>query len=182
MTKTALFSIINGILLMALVLLEYNGIISFSLPFSYNWMKIIHIFAVILFMGNMIIGPVWFFLAFYANDTKLLQFSDKLLNLTDMIFTIPGLDIAVITGLFLASAHGGSAQQPWLTRSVYMLILLWVFSQPLVFIQQKISKIIASAPENQQAIQKWLIHWSIWGKVAIGPPAYIFYMMVMKHV
>ena len=78
MTKTALFSIINGFLLIVLVLLEFHGVISFSLPISYNWMKIIHIFAVILFMGNMIIGPVWFFLAFYSNDKNLLQFSDKL--------------------------------------------------------------------------------------------------------
>ncbi|MEZ4828667.1 MAG: DUF2269 family protein [Bacteroidia bacterium] len=179
--KTATkLSLINGFLLMGLFLLEYTGMFNFSLIFPYKWHKLLHILGAAVFMGNMIVGPVWFFFAYYSQSREILQFSDKLLRLTDMYITLPGLDLAVVNGLFLASVFGGMVSQPWLLYSLVGMVIMWVLTFPLLYIQEKIYRTIEQEPDNRVTLRKWIIRWSVWGTIVMIPPSVIFYLMVMK--
>jgi len=180
LSKLAVTSLLNGLILSLLTLAEYWGILKFSPVFSYQWHKILHIFGVVLFMGNMIVGPVWFLFAFYSRDKALLKFAGRLLYLTDLYLTIPGIALAVINGLFLASAIGGSNNQPWLFYSIVLMIVMWVLSVPLIFLQEKMYNAIADDPIGEQNIQGLMTQWGILGTLVSIPPVIVFYLMVAK--
>jgi len=180
LTSATKISILNGILLILLTLAEFSGILQFSLIFTYQWHKILHILGLILFMGNMIIGPVWFMYAFYSKDKTLLKFANRLLQLTDLYITIPGLDLTIINGLFLASIYGGSKNQTWLYYSIILLLIMWLISIPLIYIQEKIYKSIGKETINLKSTNRLLIIWGIIGTLVMIPPTLIFYLMVFK--
>lgn len=179
---TTKVSIINGLILLGLTLLAYFNVVKFDMIFSYNWHKILHILGAILFMGNMIIGPVWFFYAYYSKNVELLKFASKLLQLTDLYLTIPGAALTVLNGLFLASMYGGIQNAPWLFTSMLMLFAMWGLSIPLIFLQEKMYKTIDQEPENYEKLDKIMLNWAILGSAVMIPPTYIFYLMVTKGV
>ena len=182
LTNITKVAIINGIILLCLTLAEFFGLFKFNLLLSYKWHKILHIFGVILFMGNMIVGPVWFLFAYYSKDKTLLKFASKLLQLTDLYLTIPGAALTVINGLFLASVYGGSENVPWLFYSIISLLVMWALSIPLIYLQEKMYSTIENEPDNEEKINKYLIRWGILGTVVMIPPTIVFYLMIVKSM
>lgn len=175
-------SLINGAVLALLTLAEFSGWIKFPLLLSYEWHKILHITGVVLFMGNMIAGPVWFSYAYYSKNTEIIKFGGRLMEITDLALTIPGMILTIINGLFLASVFGGSGNLPWLYYSIILLLTMWILSIPLIYIQEKLYSYIEHQPENRRVINRWLAVWSIVGSIVMIPPSIIFYWMVVKGV
>lgn len=175
-------SIINGIILLLLTLSEFYGMIRYPLLLSYEWHKILHITGVILFMGNMIAGPIWFSYAYYSKSKELLKFAGRLLELTDVYLTIPGIALTVINGLFLASAFGGTQNQPWLFYSIVLLLVMWALSIPVIYLQEKLYSSIENDSGNRKEVNKLMIAWGIIGTLVMIPPGIIFYFMVVKHI
>lgn len=182
LTNITKVSIINGLILLFLTLSEFLGLFKFDLLFSYNWHKILHILGVIIFMGNMIVGPVWFLFAYYSKDKTLLKFANRLLQLTDLYLTIPGVALTVINGLCLASVFGGTKNQPWLFYSIILLFVMWALSIPLIYLQEKMYSTIDNEPDNDTKINKLLIRWGILGTIVMVPPTIVFYLMVVKSI
>ncbi len=182
LTLSAKIALLNGLLLIFLTLSEFLGFIKFPLLLSYNWHKLLHLTGVIIFMGNMIVGPIWFSYAYYKKETDLLRFACNLLQLTDTYLTVPGMALTVINGLFLASAYGGTKNQPWLFYSFLTLLGLWALSVPLIYIQEKLYHAINETPQNITETDKWLFRWSVLGSIISVPPVLIFYWMVAKAV
>jgi len=79
-------------------------------------------------MGNMVVGPIWFIYAYFSKDKTLLKFAGRLLELTDIYHTIPGIALTVLNGLYLASIYGGTKNQPWLFNSM-ILLFVYVFKE-----------------------------------------------------
>lgn len=175
-------SILNGLILLFLTLSEFLGLFKFDLIFSYQWHKILHIFGLILFMGNMVVGPVWFSFAYFSKDKTLLKFANRLLQLTDLFLTVPGVALTVLNGLCLASVFGGAKNQPWLYHSIILLFIMWALSIPLIYLQEKMYSTIDNEPNNDAKINKLLIRWAILGTIVMIPPTIIFYLMVFKTV
>ncbi|MDP2303393.1 MAG: DUF2269 family protein [Ignavibacteria bacterium] len=175
-------SILNGLILLLLTLSEFLGFVKFNLLFSYQWHKILHILGIILFMGNMIVGPFWFLFAYYSKDKTLLKFANRLLQLTDLYLTIPGVALTVLNGLFLASVFGGTKIVPWLFYSIILLFVMWALSIPLIYLQEKMYSTIDNEPDNDTKINKLLIRWGILGTIVMIPPTIIFYLMVVKSI
>lgn len=175
-------SILNGLALLFLTLSEFSGALKFGLLLSYQWHKILHILGVVLFMGNMIVGPVWFLFAYYSGDRSLLKFANRLLQLTDLYLTVPGVALTVLNGLCLASVYGGTKQQPWLFYSTILLFVMWALSIPLIYLQEKMYSAIDNEPDNTTKLNKLLVGWGILGTVVMIPPTIIFYLMVVKSI
>lgn len=167
---------------MLITLADFTGIVHFELLLSYQWHKLLHILGVVIFMGNMIVGPVWFSYAFYSKDAQILKFAAKLLQQTDLYLTIPGVALTVLNGLCLAAVYGGSQSQPWLLHSIYLILTMWMLSVPLVFLQEKLFLTIETEAQNEAKINRLLIQWSILGSLVMIPPSIIFYWMVVKPV
>ncbi len=181
MRNATKISILNGIILFFLTLSDFLGLIQFELIFSYQWHKLLHIFGVILFMGNMMVGPIWFGYAFYSKDSTILKFSGKLLELTDIFFTIPGAALTVLNGLVLASVFGGTRNQLWLFYSIILLFIMWAFSIPLIYIQEKMYRALAESTDSKK-LNRLLLYWSIIGTLVMIPPSIIFYLMIVKSI
>lgn len=182
LSTAARIALLNGLVLSLLTLAKFWGILKFPLLFSYQWHKVLHLIGVVLFMGNMIVGPVWFLFARYSSDLGLLRFAGRLLYLTDLYFTVPGIALTVLNGLCMASALGGSSTQPWLFYSIVAMIVMWVLSIPLVFLQEKLFKTIAEDADNEVKINQLLVQWGVLGTLVTIPPSLVFYWMVMKAV
>lgn len=182
MSTSSKISILNGLILMLITLADFTGIVHFELLLSYQWHKLLHILGVVIFMGNMFVGPVWFSYAFYSKDAHVLKFAAKLLQQTDLYLTIPGVALTVLNGLCLSSVYGGSQSQPWLLHSIYLILTMWVLSVPLVFLQEKLFLTIETEAQNEAKINRLLIRWSILGSLVMIPPSIIFYWMVVKPV
>ncbi len=181
-SKVARIELLNGLVLLLLTLAEFGGVLKFNLVLSYQWHKILHLIGVVLFMGNMIVGPVWFLFAYYSKDRTLLKFAVRLLYLTDLYLTLPGIILTVINGLFLASAFGGTQHQPWLFYSILLMILMWAFSFPLIFLQEKMHQTILNDSENESKLNRLLMQWGYLGTLVSIPPTIIFYLMVVKSI
>ncbi|MBM3414633.1 MAG: DUF2269 family protein [Bacteroidetes bacterium] len=181
MKSVTKISILNGLILLGLSLAEFFGVLKFDLLFSYQWHKLLHIIGVVLLMGNMIVGPIWFMYAYNSKDKHLLKFAGKLLALTDLYITIPGIALTVINGLFLASAYGGTKNQPWLFYSIILLFVMWVLSIPLIYIQEKIYQSL-SKDFDITTLSSLLLRWGIMGTIIMIPPVVMFYLMVVKAV
>ncbi len=182
MSTAGKISIFNGLILILITLAEFTGMVHFELLFSYQWHKVLHILGVVIFMGNMIVGPVWFSYAYYSKDAHVLNFAAKLLQKTDLYLTIPGIALTVLNGLCLSSVYGGSQSQPWLLHSIYLILGMWILSVPLVFLQEKLFLTIKNEAENVAKINRLLIQWSILGSLVTIPPGIIFYWMVVKPI
>lgn len=180
LSNTARIALFNGLVLMVLSLAEFLGFLRFQLLFSYQWHKLLHLLGVVLFMGNMIVGPVWFLFAYYSKDQVLLRFAVRLLYLTDLYLTIPGIALAVLNGLCLASVFGGTQNLPWLYYSMLLMFLMWALSIPLVFLQEKMFAAIQMDPMEEQNTKHLMNLWGILGTLVTIPPSIIFYLMVVK--
>lgn len=180
LTKVTKISILNGLFLLLLTLIEFFGLVKFQLLFSYNTHKLLHLIGVMLFMGNMTIGPIWFSFAYYSKSKELLNFANKLLQITDIYVTIPSIALTVINGLCLASVFGGTKNQTWLYYSVLSLFFMWFLSIPLIYLQEKLYTTIELEPDNEIKIKQYLYYWGILGTIVMIPPSIIFYLMVIK--
>lgn len=182
MTLAGKAALANALVVMGLTLLEHYQVLRFAPLLSYQTHKVLHILGVVLFMGNMIVGPFWFLYAFYSKNKELLLFANKLLQLTDICLTIPGLFVTVINGLFLADFMGGTAEVPWLYYSVILLIIMGIISIPLIYFQEKMYECIDKEPENRLGIKKYLYAWSFIGTAVMIPPSIVFYLMIVKTI
>ena len=64
----------------------------------YLILKSIHIFGVILLMGNIIVTAWWKFMADKTKDPIVISFAQRQVTLTDFVFTAPGALLAITAG------------------------------------------------------------------------------------
>jgi uncharacterized membrane protein len=65
---------------------------------SYNAFKMIHLLGVVVFLGNIIVTALWKALADRTADPPVIAFAQRLVTLTDWIFTAGGALLIVIGG------------------------------------------------------------------------------------
>jgi hypothetical protein len=66
--------------------------------------------------------------------------------------------------------------------SVVLLILMWLLSIPVVYIQEKMYQVIDHESFNRLKINRLLTYWGILGTLVMIPPTIIFYLMVAKNI
>ena len=176
-TKIAL---VNSLFLAILVLGALAGWVTFPLFVSYQTVKIIHLAGLILFFGNMIAGPVWLLVAWYSGDMPLIRYAFRLLRLTDLWLTIPGIDLMVLSGISLASIYGGVTEQSWLYQSMLAMLALWILALPVIYFQEKIYRQLENPATMAVDLKKNVNRWGIWGSMVMLPAVLVFCYMVFK--
>ncbi len=179
LTPSAIVTLISNVIALAMIAIAANGWPS-ELLFSYNVHKVLHIVGVVIFMGNMIAGPIWLMLAWFTGDQKLLAFAARTLGQADMVLTVPGVQLTLWNGIYMASVHGGVMKAPWLREAMYLLIATSIVSTTLVLYCQE--KFIHVAQEQDSAATlKWLLIWSFWGTLVGVPFSLVAWLMVNKQ-
>jgi len=146
-------------------------------------LKIIHVLCACLFLGNVVVSGVWAAMAERTRNHAIIQFSNRLVLITDLLFTATGAIGVVFTGHLMAGQYGGDTAHPWITWSyilfgvsglIWMLVLLPIqFKQRLLL--QRTTQI------TREYLQLSRV-WQISGAVATVLPLPILYMMVTKTV
>ena len=84
-------------------------------------LKVIHLVCACLFLGNVIVSGVWALLAERTRNHAIIQFSNKMVLITDAMFTLVGAVGVVWTGHGMAVNFGGGASHPWIQWSYWLL-------------------------------------------------------------
>lgn len=145
-------------------------------------LKVIHVLCACLFLGNVVVSGVWAAMAERTRNHAIIQFSNRLVLITDVLFTATGAIGVVLTGHLMAGQYGDTAH-PWITWS-YILFgvsgLIWMLV--LVPIQFKQRLLLQRTTQITSEYLQLSRVWQISGAVATVLPLPILYMMVTKTV
>ena len=148
---------------------------------SASALKITHILCACLFIGNVIVSGVWAAVAERTQDHTVIRFSNRMVLVTDVLFTAGGSLGIVITGYLMADRWGGEAAHPWIRWS-YMLFglsgLIWLFV--LLPIQLRQRRLLAQTTHITAQYRRLSRQWQLWGALATLLPLPILYFMITK--
>lgn len=182
MNKAIKISLANSAGLVTLIVLDLSGVWRMQPILPYAWHKLLHITGVVLFFGNMIAGPVWLVFGLFSGKDEIARFSMKLLFITDVALTIPGVDLTIVNGLMMANALGGVYAQPWILTSIYLLFVMWALTIPLEVYQEKISRLVQADNFSREELKRNIFWWSVWGMALMIPPTIVVYYMFFKPI
>ncbi len=153
---------------------------------DYSYLKLVHLVAVIIFLGNIITGLFWMSFAVKTKDLKIINHTMKGIIKADRYFTIPGVGV-ITAGGFLAAIHAGLPilRTGWIFWSIVMFSLSGLaFAIKLAPLQKKIYNLTSgketSTDFNWVQFNKAYLAWDIWGAIALITPLAAFVMMVLK--
>ena len=151
----------------------------------YLLLKLIHIFAVVIFLGNIITGLFWMRMADKTNNLSIISFTMKGIIKSDRWFTIPGV-IIITAGGISAAIQGGLPllRTGWLFWGIVLFSLSGIiFSVKLAPLQRKILRLTENMEHqkfNSSLYHSCLKQWEIWGLIAVLSPIIAMVMMVLK--
>ena len=145
--------------------------------------KVLHVLSACLFLGNVIVSGTWAFLAERTRNFEVISFSNRLVLITDVMFTLTGALLVVYTGSLMSQRYAGApaASQEWITWS-YMLFglsgLIWALILVPIQLRQRVllKRSQAITPEYLKLSRIWQIS----GAIATIVPLPIVYLMIVK--
>ncbi len=76
--------------------------------------RLLHITGAIIFLGNIVVSALWFSLAVASRKSEWFAFAARLMNITDLAFTGPGLILLLANAAVLVGAYGNPLGVDWL--------------------------------------------------------------------
>ncbi len=155
----------------------------------YSVLKFIHIFGVVLFVGNIIVTALWKTRADRSGDLATVAFAQRTVVLADWAFTLPGVLLILVGGYATAlrrpfPLHG----LPWLEWGqglFYLAALIWLVV--LVPTQRRLVKMSDAALRNRSLsgvldpeFRRLSRRWATWGGLATLLPIIVLFLMVTK--
>ena len=153
---------------------------------NYIYFKLIHIIAVMIFLGNIITGLFWIHMAVKTKDLKILTFTTKSIRIADRYFTIPGVIVITTFGLLAAIfGHFPILRTGWIFWSIIMFSISGLaFTIKVAPLQKKIFDLTLNMESSKDFDWKYLnkvyFEWVIWGFTALVTPLAAFVMMTLK--
>ena len=152
----------------------------------YLFLKLLHIAAVIAFVGNIATGLFWHAHAARARDAKLLAHTMDGIIRSDRLFTVPGVVGIVVTGI--AAAILGNfpiLHTGWITWTLVLFTISGVIFMVRVAPLQRQLLAIADAAAKSGAFdydgyRALALRWELWGALALVTPLAGIVLMVLK--
>lgn len=150
----------------------------------YSLYKLIHVFAIIVFMGNIYTGLFWMNRANKTGDVSIINYTMKNVILSDKYFTIPGVIIILVGGFGAAfQNHLPLLKLGWIFYPIVLFSISGIaFSWKVAPLQRKIANLTKDNRDDFDWVsyRKLYREWDIWGIVAIITPLIALAMMVLK--
>lgn len=150
----------------------------------YLGFKLIHVLAVVLFLGNITTGVFWKANADRTRNPAVIANMLEGIIRADRLFTIPPV-IFILIGGFGAAIWGNYPilGTGWIFWSILLFTISgYAFGAHVAPLQRKMLALARSAGESiDWAAYRALSHqWEIWGAIALVSPAIAAVLMVMK--
>jgi uncharacterized membrane protein len=152
----------------------------------YLGFKVLHILAVVMFLGNITTGIFWKEYADRTRDPRIIAHALAGIIAADRLFTVPGVLLIVLGGVGAAMvAHLPLLRTGWIFWSLVLFALSGVaFMGWLVPIQRRMLKLMqagaASGQPDWDAYHRLSRGWAFWGAVALLLPLAAMVLMVLK--
>lgn len=149
---------------------------------SYELLKLFHLAAVVLFLGNVTLGLWWVKHAERTRDAKLIGHAMHGVVRSDRWFTIPGVFLIIGAGLGAAvTGHLKVMGTPWIFYAVILFFASGaVFGAVLGPLQKQIVAVANASNVDQAQLASMLRRWHAWGWVSTAPLWVAFAMMILK--
>jgi uncharacterized membrane protein len=152
----------------------------------YLWLKLLHILAVVMFIGNIVTGVFWHKHAERTRNPRLLAHTMDGVIRSDRLFTMPGVLIIIVTGV-LAAVRGGFPLlgTGWILWTLILFGISGVtFMARLAPLQRQLRAQAeagaASGSFDYDAYRRLAVQWEIWGAIATLTPILGLALMVLK--
>ncbi len=152
----------------------------------HTYLKLIHLVAVMIFLGNIVTGLFWMHIAVKTMDLKIITFTMKGIIKADKYFTIPGVIIITAGGILAAIyGHFPILRTGWIFWSIILFSISgFAFALKVAPLQKEIYSLTfskgASNDFNWNNFNKVYLQWEIWGLIALLTPLAAFVMMILK--
>jgi uncharacterized membrane protein len=153
---------------------------------NYTYFKLIHLLAVVLFMGNIYTGLFWMNIAVKTRDLNIIAHTMKGIIKADRYFTVPGV-IILTAGGFMAAIYGHIPilKTGWIFWSIILFSISGMaFAIKVVPLQKKIYRSAlngtSSTKNDWENIRRAYLEWDIWGLIALITPLAALVMMTLK--
>ena len=152
----------------------------------YLWLKLLHLLAVVAFVGNIVTGVFWHRHALATRDARLIAHAMDGVIRSDRLFTMPGVVVIIASGV-LAAMQGGIPilRTGWILWALVLFgISGAVFMARLGPLQRRMRDFArsgAAAGDFDLAVYGRLSkQWDFWGAVATIAPLVALALMVLK--
>ncbi len=151
----------------------------------YLVLKLVHIVAVIAFLGNITIGVFWKQFADRTRDPRIIAHTMQGIIGADRIFTIPAIIVLVIAGVGTAQiGHIPILATGWILWSLVLFIISGLAFGPIARAQRQLRDIaaaaVAGAPLDWTRYESISKSWAGWGMLATVAPLVAVAFMVLK--
>lgn len=153
----------------------------------YLLLKSIHIFGVILLLGNIIVTAWWKLMADRTRQANVIAFAQRQVVLTDYVFTAPGALMAILAGDYMSYSYMTDTWNiQWLTWGRLLFIasgIIWIAVLiPTQIKQSRLARDFAKSEQIPDEYWKLSKRWNIFGAIAVVLPLINIYWMVFKPV
>jgi len=141
--------------------------------------KVAHVFAAILFAGNVIVTGVWAALLFRERSRLDFRHAARAIVFTDWIFTLGGAMVLVLTGVALALGRGFPMWETrWIREAILGLAISTVLWLAVLVPAQR--RMLRLAPDDAAALRRVYHRWNATGWIAVVPLLWSLWCMVYK--
>jgi uncharacterized membrane protein len=143
--------------------------------------KIVHVLSACLFLGNVVVSGTWAALAERTRNYEVIAFSNRLVLVTDLLFTLTGAILVVVTGSMMAHRYGGASSQGWIAWSYALFTLSGlIWALVLVPIQLRQRTLLRRDRAITAEYLRLSRIWQFSGAIATVVPLPILYLMITK--
>jgi uncharacterized membrane protein len=153
---------------------------------DYLWWKLVHVLAVVLFLGNIVTGIFWKGHADRTGDPRLMAHAVEGVILSDRWFTLPGVALIVVGGVGAAVAGDWPILGTgWILWSLALFgISGLAFTLRVAPLQRRLAHLAREGAErgpfDRAAYDAASRRWGAWGLVALLTPLLAAALMVLK--
>jgi uncharacterized membrane protein len=154
---------------------------------GYLVMKTIHVLAVALFLGNIIVGNFWKLYADRSGDPRIIAHTMAGIIRADRWFTMPAATLLVVFGFGAAGIGRISLGSPWIAWSIVLIVIsALAFMLALAPLQRRILAVARAAVDGGEfdaaTYSRLSSSWALWGSIATIAPLIALALMVFKPV
>jgi uncharacterized membrane protein len=152
----------------------------------YLTLKVLHILAVILFLGNIITGVFWKAHGDRSGDARIMAHTMDGIIRSDRWFTLPGVLLIIVFGIGAAVVAGlPILRTPWILQSLVLFLISGAaFMAQVAPLQVRLRALAAAGAAggswDQAAYRHLSRRWELWGAVAVLTPLLAVVLMVTK--
>ena len=144
-------------------------------------MKIVHLAAVVVFLGNILTAIFWKSFGDRTRDPKIIAHTIAGIIRADRIFTMPSVGILLIAGFGAQGMARYPLTLPWILWGLILYVLsAAVFMTRVSPVQKKLATLAASDSMDWKEYDRLSKQWRVWGIIATLLPIAAFVLMVWK--